>query len=209
MSSMGNGPAKGGEELERMMAELASKGWDARRLELLRARWQGVSRGVAHADQTHGPGAKSSSSAEAGDGEASGESTAPHWDGVRYRIDPPGPAPSVDINCEERLHLCKAACCKLNFALTPAEVRSGKVKWDKQFPYLIAHSPNGYCAHADEKLRCTIYEDRPSLCRRYDCRRDTRIWKDFERMIPNEEWIRENTSNEHRVILRTAIPSME
>jgi Fe-S-cluster containining protein len=31
---------------------------------------------------------------------------------------------------------------------------------------------------------CTIYERRPGACRAYDCRRDARVWIDFEARIP-------------------------
>jgi hypothetical protein len=41
------------------------------------------------------------------------------------------------VNCEERLHICKAACCQLDFALSVEEVESGKVKWDLGRPYFI------------------------------------------------------------------------
>lgn len=211
MSPISKGPARAGDDMERMMAELAKKGWDARRLNSLRDRWEDVTHDPMH--RGRGGSSLPENRPEAGDAakpeSSSGSEQGPeNWEGVRYRLDPPGSPPPVSINCAERLHLCKAACCKLNFALTPAEVKGGKVQWDNQFPYLIAHSSNGYCAHADGDLRCTIYEDRPALCRRYDCTHDGRIWKDFEKMIPNEEWIRENTSSENRVVLRMALPLM-
>ena len=31
---------------------------------------------------------------------------------------------------------------------------------------------------------CTAYTQRPSVCRRYDCRDDARIWEDYEQRIP-------------------------
>ena len=34
-----------------------------------------------------------------------------------------------------------------------------------------------------------IYDDRPSPCRQYSCVGDDRIWKDFDAMELNQEWI--------------------
>lgn len=185
-------------DLERLKADLAKKGWDEGRLKRLGIHWDkgnGIPGGAAPSETAGTEGS-----------EQPGEEA---WAGVRYRIDPPNPRPAAHINCEERLHLCKAVCCKLNFILSPSEVQSGKVKWDEEHPYLIAHQSNGYCAHIDCKLRCNIYSDRPSLCRRFDCSNDPRIWKDFDKMIPNREWIEANTSSEEHQIPRLQLPSME
>jgi Fe-S-cluster containining protein len=90
----------------------------------------------------------------------------------------------VQINCAERVHLCKAACCRLQFALSKQDVEEGIVKWNFARPYHIARDANGYCAHMDSnELRCTIHAQRPVPCRGYDCRADTRIWANFEEMI--------------------------
>ena len=92
----------------------------------------------------------------------------------------------VEIDCPSRLHLCKAACCRLPFALSKQDVREGIVHWDLGQPYLIAQGADGYCTHLDrESFRCTVREHRPVPCRAYDCRQDTRIWLDFERRIVN------------------------
>ena len=37
-----------------------------------------------------------------------------------------------------------------------------------------------------------MYDERPRPCRRYSCATDDRIWKDFERMELNTEWIDAN-----------------
>jgi Fe-S-cluster containining protein len=106
------------------------------------------------------------------------------------------------VNCEERMHICQAVCCKLNFALSVEEIESGKIRWDLGQPYFIRHNKNGYCCHVDgESKGCTIYADRPSVCRKYSCANDTRIWKDFEKMELNHEWIDENLQ-EQRVRLK-------
>lgn len=99
----------------------------------------------------------------------------------------------VPVNCNERMHICKAICCKLSFALSASEIDSGKVKWDLGRPYFIRHEKNGYCTHLNENKKCcTVYNDRPKVCSGYSCAKDERIWKDFENMILNEEWLEAN-----------------
>ena len=93
---------------------------------------------------------------------------------------------AAKIDCEKRIHLCKAACCRLPFALSKQDVEEGIVSWDFSRPYLIAHKPNGYCQHLDqEKKCCSVYAHRPVPCRGYDCRKDKRIWLDFENRVIN------------------------
>jgi len=114
--------------------------------------------------------------------------------GVALRLDKEQKEDSfTPVNCAERLPVCKAACCKLNFALSPDEVESGKVKWELGHPYFIRHENNGCCSHLDSgKQCCSIYDDRPKVCRQYSCANDKRIWKDFDNMILNEEWMAQN-----------------
>lgn len=95
---------------------------------------------------------------------------------------------SVKIDCEDRLHLCKAACCRLSFALSREDLDEGALRWDFRAPYMIARGENGYCAHIDRRsCRCTAYDQRPVTCRGYDCRKDDRIWQDFEKMVINPD----------------------
>ncbi len=189
-------------DLQRMMADLRKKGWSSGRLDKIEERW----------DRTLGWGGWVAGEQIRRNGENGVQQTQPdpwspvEWDGARYRIDPPDPAPDAVINCAERVHLCKAVCCKLNFALTPGEVRSGKVKWDRKLPYLVAHAEDGYCAHLDHQKGCNIFEDRPALCRRFDCRTDGRVWKDFDGMVPNSEWIDGVVANSQRVVVRPKVP---
>ena len=93
---------------------------------------------------------------------------------------------AMGIDCENRVHLCKAACCRLPFALSRQDVEEGVVRWNLGQPYLIDQRADGYCAHLDRAcMGCTIYEQRPVPCRGYDCRNDRRIWLDFDEKIPN------------------------
>ena len=92
----------------------------------------------------------------------------------------------AEIDCENRIPLCKASCCKLPFALSKEDVQEGRVRWDLGRPYMIAQGGDGYCAHMDrEKRCCSVYAQRPIPCRGYDCREDKRIWLDFENNVVN------------------------
>jgi putative zinc- or iron-chelating protein len=92
----------------------------------------------------------------------------------------------AEIDCASRLHLCKAACCRLPFALSKEDVQEGIVKWDLGQPYLNARDGDGYCAHVDKcSGHCAVYAHRPIPCRGYDCRNDERIWLDFENGVIN------------------------
>ena len=55
------------------------------------------------------------------------------------------------VDCENRLAVCKAVCCKLPFALSRQDVEEGIIRWEFGRPYLIAHGDDGYCAHMDRK----------------------------------------------------------
>ncbi len=92
------------------------------------------------------------------------------------------------IDCENRISQCKAACCRLRFPLSSQDLEEGIVKWDFGRPYLIAQGAGGYCRHLEAgSCHCSIYQQRPLPCRAYDCRGDQRIWKDFENGIVNPD----------------------
>ena len=91
---------------------------------------------------------------------------------------------AVQIDCENRIPLCRGACCRLSFALTVQDLEEGAVKWALGRPYMIRHDADGYCHHLErETKQCGIYDQRPIVCRSYDCRKDKRIWADFENRI--------------------------
>jgi Fe-S-cluster containining protein len=129
-----------------------------------------------------------------------------HGARTMVRVDPCGvePSPPVLVDCSTRLHICHAACCKLDFALTVPEIESGKAKWDLGRPYFIRHDQHGACVHLDSG-GCRIYNDRPGACRGYSCANDPRIWKDFEKMELNQEWIDKNLSRTAEPFLVTAL----
>ena len=91
-----------------------------------------------------------------------------------------------EIDCENRVHLCGAACCRLSFALSKEDVEEGIVRWELGRPYMIAQGTSRRCVHLDQQSHgCGVYEKRPIPCRKYDCRNDKRVWLDFENRIPN------------------------
>jgi Fe-S-cluster containining protein len=123
--------------------------------------------------------------------------------GVGLRIDDAqNDQPVVAVNCNERMHICQAVCCKLQFALSVPEIESGDIKWDLGKPYFIRHETSGYCTHLHaEKKCCSVYDNRPQVCRKYSCANDTRIWKDFDKMELNEAFINELHKEEKPVLM--------
>ncbi|MGD8806623.1 MAG: YkgJ family cysteine cluster protein [Chloroflexota bacterium] len=86
------------------------------------------------------------------------------------------------IDCAAYHEVCRGGCCTLWFALSVRDLDGGHVKWNYLRPYGIAQGEDGYCVHFDRATyRCGIYEHRPVICRTYDCRKDKKIWVDFEK----------------------------
>jgi Fe-S-cluster containining protein len=130
------------------------------------------------------------------------------WPSFALRAGGGTPKPAREVNCAERMHVCHAVCCKLNFALTAEEVDAGKVRFDVGFPYMIRHDSDGYCTHNDRSSgSCGVYADRPGICRHYSCAGDERIWKDFESMELNHEWLDANLGDASRI--RLDLPLMD
>ena len=79
----------------------------------------------------------------------------------------------IKIGCGKRLHLCKATCCRLQFALYEQDLEEDIVKWDLAHPYMIAQADDGYCRHLHrETCNCTVHQQRPLPCRADDGRQD-------------------------------------
>ncbi|MCC6622647.1 MAG: YkgJ family cysteine cluster protein [Deltaproteobacteria bacterium] len=94
-------------------------------------------------------------------------------------------SPQILVDCDARYGECRAACCILyNVFLTAEEVRSGKYRWDLEHPYRLERTPEGHCTYLDRQtLKCTIWNDRPTVCRGYSCKSDQNIWVDFDKRI--------------------------
>jgi len=100
-------------------------------------------------------------------------------------------AQTAEIDCESRLHLCRAACCKLTFPLSRQDLDEGIIQWDHDDPYMIAHDADGYCPHVERSAcHCAVWPNRPLTCRTYDCSQDPKIWVDFENQIVNPDILR-------------------
>lgn len=96
-----------------------------------------------------------------------------------------------EIDCADRIPLCKAACCTFRWALSEQDVVEGIVQWDLTNPYVNRVAADGYCVHCDSASKaCGIYQNRPTICRTYDCRKDPRIWQDFEARAINPDLYR-------------------
>src|SRR5690349_8227875 len=108
--------------------------------------------------------------------------------GTRVSLDMGGTkykAISPDVPCGELLAICEARCCKLSFALSTEDLDEGVIRWDYGQPYLIRQrASDAYCVHNDPQSHgCTVHAQRPRVCRHYDCRKDTRIWLDYDKRI--------------------------
>ena len=124
------------------------------------------------------------------------------WPAVAIRIDPSEPNSPEPVDCGARMPVCQAVCCRLKFALSQDEIEQGRVKWDIGHPYVIRQDSTGYCCHNDCATHsCTVYNDRPRLCHDYSCRYDKRIWKDFDAMELNTEWIGKHLSGGDAILL--------
>jgi Fe-S-cluster containining protein len=94
------------------------------------------------------------------------------------------------VDCEACLHICKAACCKMPFALSKQDVDEGIIQWEFGRPYMIAHGEDGYCIHLDRNTyQCSVHEHRPVPCRGFDCRDNEKwpVWSDYEGKVLNVE----------------------
>ncbi len=103
------------------------------------------------------------------------------------------PQAGTPVDCENRIHLCRASCCKLWFALSVQDLEERIVRWNYAEPYTIAQGSDGYCVHQERtgEHRCGVYENRPLACRTYSCKDDKRIWNDFEGYVINPDILRD------------------
>jgi hypothetical protein len=98
----------------------------------------------------------------------------------------------VDIDCQNRLHLCKAACCRIfNILLTAEEIDSNRYDWNPRLPYTLHKNRLGCVYLCSSNWSCSVHDGRPSSCKGFSCKNDQRIWLDYENRIINPNLVRE------------------
>lgn len=138
---------------------------------------------------------------------------------TRVDLDP-GPdkyaATPAEVPCAELMPICQARCCQeFTFALSTQDLDEGVVRWDYGRPYRIRkRASDSYCVHNDPASHgCTVHGQRPRVCRTYDCRKDPRIWADFEKRILAPPGVRREPPQDFdlfaRVRTRVAAVAME
>lgn len=96
------------------------------------------------------------------------------------RVDP-------TVSCSD----CDAVCCRLTVVVMP-EDNVPEHMIDRSAPGLnvMARGEDGWCVAVDPlRLHCTIYEQRPGICRRFTmgsayCRDERAKYRDGSRSIP-------------------------
>ena len=90
-------------------------------------------------------------------------------------------AESIDpsVSCSD----CEAVCCRLTVVIMPEDrVPTWLVDHDSHGLPTLAKGEDGWCAAVDPLTsRCTIYEDRPAICRKFamgspSCRDERSTW---------------------------------
>ena len=86
--------------------------------------------------------------------DANGHPTDPYAEGIDPRV-----------SCND----CEAVCCRLTVLLTPGDrVPAHMIECTPQGDEQMARGEDGWCVAIDEKrMNCSIYEQRPSACRRF------------------------------------------
>lgn len=106
--------------------------------------------------------------------------------GTGVVVSPPSNHEQRHVDCEERLAICKAACCRIfEIGLAPSEIESGQYDWDPRHPYTLHKNRHGCTWITVNGCSCSHYDARPAVCRNYACERDQRIWADYGQMILN------------------------
>ncbi|WP_340679526.1 YkgJ family cysteine cluster protein [Paraglaciecola sp.] len=74
--------------------------------------------------------------------------------------------PEKDVSCST----CRANCCRLEVMLiTDTGVPEHYIELDKWGGMTMARLDDGWCAAVDrETMLCTIYENRPFICREFE-----------------------------------------
>jgi uncharacterized protein len=84
------------------------------------------------------------------------------------------PAPNeILLDCDEgRRRGCASFCCRLIVRLTPSE-RARGIPGVEPSMNCVPKRADGDCIHFDrEAKKCRIWDERPRVCREYDCNQD-------------------------------------
>lgn len=94
------------------------------------------------------------------------------------------PADSAAVRCDT----CQACCCRLKVVLQPEDaVPDAYIDADEHGMPVMARLDDGWCIALDrDTMRCTIYADRPLVCREFamggaDCLEERAAWLDARR----------------------------
>jgi Fe-S-cluster containining protein len=84
-------------------------------------------------------------------------------------------------DCDECKTYCRSCCCRIyEINLTTAEAKSGKYEVEKKYidsyvlKYVMKKIPSGNgmkCIYLGRDFKCKIYDDRPNVCRVYECKK--------------------------------------
>lgn len=79
---------------------------------------------------------------------------------------------SVKVDCKKGREIgCQTYCCRLLVRLEPDERQAGR--GSEPVHYFVEKDAEGYCVNLDRKTcLCRIWEQRPRVCRGYDCNSD-------------------------------------
>ena len=95
------------------------------------------------------------------------------------------------MNCKNCKQKCKAECCgpvpfDKKFTARHAFIRDGETL--DLGTTIIAVDKDGYCRYLTEDLECSVYEDRPEVCRTFGSDRLPCKWQDSDgRMRSRQE----------------------
>ena len=94
-------------------------------------------------------------------------------------IDPYAESVDPSVECST----CEAVCCRLTVVLMPEDkVPEWMMTRDDRGMETMAKSEDGWCVALDRKtFACTIYDERPGICRKYamggpSCRDERKRW---------------------------------
>lgn len=95
----------------------------------------------------------------------------------------------AEIDCAARLDQCHARCCALEVELSQQDLDERQLPWRIDEPYVLVRDADGYCINLDRRDgTCCDYQHRPARCREFDCRKDQRIWVDFDANVAVPLW---------------------